>query len=111
MDRFLDRNSGFKKIYIRYQERVRAAATNDIELQADFLCKLANLIQRKKIAQGDIWNCDEKGITMGRTSRRVMAIVRVRGKRTALTEGSREFCSVLETVSAGGVIIPPFIVW
>jgi len=28
-----------------------------------------------------------------------------------MTEGSHEFCSVLETVSAGGVIIPPFIVW
>ena len=28
-----------------------------------------------------------------------------------MTEGSREFCSVLETVSAEGVIVPPFIVW
>ena len=32
VDRFLDCNPGFKKIYIRYQERARAAATNDIEL-------------------------------------------------------------------------------
>jgi len=28
-----------------------------------------------------------------------------------MTEGSREFRGVLETVSAGGVIIRPFIVW
>jgi len=28
-----------------------------------------------------------------------------------MTEGSREFCSVLKTVSPGGVVIPPFIVW
>jgi len=46
---------------------------------------------------------------MGRNSRRVMAIV-VRHRSTAVTEGSREFCSVLETVSAGVVIIPPFII-
>ena len=52
--RFLDRNPGFKKVYIRYQERARAAATNDTELQADFLWKLANLVRRKKIAQCDI---------------------------------------------------------
>jgi len=32
------------QVYIRYQERARAAATNDIELQADFLRKLANLV-------------------------------------------------------------------
>jgi len=40
-----------------------------------------------------------------------MAIVRVGHRSTAITEGSREFCSVLETVSAGGVIILPFTVW
>jgi len=40
-----------------------------------------------------------------------MTIVRVGHRSTAMTEGSREFCNVLETVSAGGVIIPPFIVW
>lgn len=44
------------------------------------------------------------GITMRRNSRRTMAIVRVGGKSTTMTEGPREFCSVLETVSAGGEI-------
>ena len=46
VDRFLEWDSGFKKFYIRYQERARAAATNDTELQADLLWKLANLIRR-----------------------------------------------------------------
>jgi len=40
-----------------------------------------------------------------------MTIVRVGHRNTAMTEGFREFWSVLETVSAGGVIIPPFNVW
>ena len=48
---------------------------------------------------------------MGRNTTRTMAIVRAGGKSMAMTEGSREFCSVLETVSATGVAIPPFIVW
>ena len=40
----------------------------------------------------------KKGITTGRNSRRVMAIVRVGHRSTAMTEGSREFWreSVLE---------------
>ena len=48
---------------------------------------------------------------MGHNSTRTLAIVRAGGKSTAMTEGSREFGSVLETVSATGVVIPPFIVW
>ena len=128
VDRFLERNEGFKSTYIWYQERARVAASNDVELQADFLRKLDNLVQRKKIMPENLWNCDEKGlshpfkhpdtvlltqlgITMGRNTTRTMAIVRAGGRSNAMTEGSREFCSVLETVSAAGVAIPPFIVW
>ena len=44
---------------------------------------------------------------------RTVAIVRASTKKgaVAMTEGSREFCTVLETVSAAGRVIPPFIVW
>ena len=59
----------------------------------------------------NLWNCDEKGITMGRNSIRTIAIVRAGTRSTPMTEGSHEFCSVLETISAAGVVIPPFIVW
>jgi len=44
-----------------------------------------------------------------------IAIVGIGGRSIAkmITEGSRKFCSVLESTSvcAAGVIIPPFIVW
>ena len=67
VNRFLERNAGFKRTYIRYQERARAAASNDIELQADFLGKLDNLVRRKKIIPENLWNCDEKGTPTGFT--------------------------------------------
>ena len=99
-----------------------------MELQADFLRKLDNLLRRKNIKPENIWNCDQKGeavvtliesklippligITMGQNNVRIIAIVRASGRATAITEGSREFCSVLETVNATGEVIPPFIVW
>ena len=63
VNRFLDRNPEFKKTYVRYQERARVAASNDTELQSNFLRKLANLVRRNKIAPENIWNCDEKGIS------------------------------------------------
>ena len=55
-------------------------------------------------------NCNS-GITMGRNTICTMAIVRAGGTSTAMTEGITKFCSVLEIVSATGVVIPPFIVW
>lgn len=113
VDHFLKRNTGFKKVYIRYQERARAVASEDKELQVDFLWKFANLIRRKGITPDNIWNCDEKGITMGRNSSPTMAIVRAGGLSTAkrMTEGSREFYSILESVNAVGKVLPPYIVW
>ena len=45
---------------------------------------------------------------MGRNSIHTMAIIRAGGRATAMTERSREFCSVLKTISASGVVIPPF---
>ena len=112
VDRFLRRNPEFKKRYVRYQERARKAASNDEESQAHFLHLLANPVRRHKVAAEDIWNCDEKGITMGRNQIRSVAIVRRSTKQaTMMSEGSREFCSVLDTINASGSVIPLFIVW
>ena len=94
VDRFLSRNEEFKKRYIRYQERARKAASNDEESQIHFLKLLANLVRRHSVIPADIWNCDEKGIIMGRNQVRRVAIVRAGEKKpTMMTEGSREFCS------------------
>ena len=48
---------------------------------------------------------------MGRNTNRTMSIVRAGGRTTAITKGSHAFCSVLETISAVGRVIPPFLVW
>ena len=113
VSRFLARNSDFRTKYVRYQERARKAASDDRETQAYFLRILANLIRRHSVKPENIWNCDEKGIIMGRNEVRTAAIVRrsTAKEATMMTEGSREYASVLETVNAAGKVIPPFIVW
>ena len=112
VERFLKRNPDIKTKLVRYQERSRLAVSNNIELQLDFLRQLANLVRRLKAQDVDIWNCDEKGITIGRQSMRTKVIVRSgTAKPTAGCDGNREFVSVLETVNAAGQVIPPFIVW
>ena len=48
---------------------------------------------------------------MARNNQRPMAIPRVGGRSTALTELSREFYIVRKTVTAAAGVILPFIVW
>ena len=94
VDRFLARNPKFKKRFVRYQERAHKAASSDEESQVHFLQLLSNLVRWHKVASEDIWNCDEKGIIMGRNQVRRVAIVCASTKQpTMITEGSREFCS------------------
>ena len=110
VDSFLDRHPGFQKKVIQYQEHARKAAA-DPEVQQDFYRYLANLKRHLNIHQQDIWNYNEKGITMGHQGARYMAIVQVGGRAVCVSDGTQEFCSVLETINPMGVVLPPFIVW
>ena len=48
------------------------------------------------------------GLAVGRQKAIVQSKTR---QKVAITDGNREFCSVLETVNALGKVTPPFIVW
>jgi hypothetical protein len=54
---------------------------------------------------------DEKGFLMGRLSR--VKVICCQGKKWnfKMQEGQRELITVIETVSAGGFVIPPTIVY
>lgn len=59
-----------------------------------------------------MWNCDRKGFVMGRITSRTKVIVKAGGKKPSEATGDeREFVTVLETVSASGAVISPFVVW
>ena len=112
VDGFRSRNPEIRRKFTQYQERSRLAVSNNIELQLDFLRQLGNLVCRLKVREHDIWNCDEKGINIGRQSMKTKVIVRAGvSKAIAGCDGNQEFVSVLDTVSAAVGIIPPFIIW
>ena len=112
--RLLRHKSRFKKQYVGYEERARKAASHGTDEHVHFFLLLSNLIRRYKVLREDLWNCDEKGITMGRNQIWTIAIVRKTSNpktQTIMTERSREFCSVLETINEAGSVVPPFIIW
>lgn len=48
---------------------------------------------------------------MGRNGARDTGIVRNGQRATAVSERSREYCSVLETINTTGRVLPPFTIW
>lgn len=63
------------------------------------------------ILPDDTYNMDQKGFLMGRSAR-VKVICRRGKKRNFKTQdGVRELITVIETVSAGGFALPPFIIY
>lgn len=110
--RFFARHPAINLKYVQYLEKVRAKVSATVEELESWYCKLQHLMRQYKIHLANLWNCDEKGIIMDLAVGRQKAIVRANTRqKVAITDGNREFCSVLETVNAIGEVIPPFIVW
>ncbi|KAI5811075.1 hypothetical protein DFH27DRAFT_605184 [Peziza echinospora] len=68
------------------------------EVPKRFYALIAHQIHLYGIPPPQLFNCDEKGITMGRTARGH----NVRGN------SNRESATALETTSAAGNVLPPF---
>jgi len=102
-ERFLSRHPSIQLKYCQYLEKTRAKITATIEEQRKCYRTLRTLMRKYKITTENLWNCDEQGIIMGLAVGRQKAIVRAnRRNKLALTDGNRELCSVLETISASG---------
>lgn len=112
VQRFLSRNPDIKSTYVASMEKVRQDSGADQEAQDRFYITLEKVIKRYSIKAENLWNCDEKGIRMGKGNNRHKVIISVHTKLPSLAEdGSREFVTTLESISAKGDVIPPFIIW
>ena len=110
--RFFARHPAINLKYVQYLEKVHAKVSATVEELESWYRKLRHLMQQYKIHPENLWNCDEKGIIMGLAVGRQKAIVWSNTQqKVAITDGNREFCSVLETVNALGKVTPPLIVW
>lgn len=113
-DRFLKRHPTIELNFVKYQEKTRRKAEAEVDIQRSFYRILSITIRKYKVTPNNIWNCDEKGITMGRMTGREKVITRAgsrNSQRTITSDSSREFVTTLECCNALGEILPPFICW
>jgi hypothetical protein len=72
---------------------------------------LSELRSRFHITPQNTWNIDEKGFLLGVTSREKVICMSKRRSPRVILEGGREWITLLETISASGQTLPPFVVY
>src|SRR4051794_9556045 len=109
LDRFIKRHPELQIRYSQRLERQRSAAGNPRVLEHHF--KLFHkMLKEYNVKEVNIWNMDEKGFLLG-VSAKCRVVCRKGRKNPKYTQdGNRELITVLECVSAEGVVLPPLIV-
>ena len=110
IDRFMKRHLSLQvKVPDRLDKPRKLATTAAILDRHMMLYKAA--VKEHNIQKENIWNMDEKGFMLGAVSKIKVICKRAKGTPTAQMDGSRDFITVLEAVSASGRLLPPYIIW
>ncbi|KAH0602245.1 uncharacterized protein H6S33_009886 [Morchella sextelata] len=114
VSRFLDRHPDLAAKYSTQLDRQRQNASNPITLR-DYFNKLSRLV-RRLISLGlwpsdDIYNFDEKGFILGYSAKAKVICRSGRRNPNVAQDGSRELITVVETVSVGGLALPPWVIY
>ena len=92
----------------------RAQSLADPDVLKRFYALIAHQIHLYRIQPSQLFNCDEKGIIMGRATAHTKGIVDAtagrRRRHYARGNSNRESATALKTISAAGTVLPPFFV-
>ena len=110
IQKFLSRHDDLRSTFAtpRDQERVNAITYSTV---SDWFRLVEEMISVHKINQGDVYNMDEKGFTMGQINKQ--KVIAAKGTLPAIMSQSstREWVSIIECISADGFLLPAFIIF
>jgi hypothetical protein len=108
--RFIKRTPELKSRFSRKYDYKRALCEDPKVIQAWFAL-VHNTITKYGIASDDIYNFDEIGFQMGVASTvKVITAAERRQNPKRVQPGNREWATVIESISAEGQVLPPFII-
>lgn len=109
VSRFLKRQPSLALKMSTQLERQREHA-KDPKLLQDYFSKLGVLIRKHGLKAFQIFNMDEKGFLMGMAARSMVMCRRGRRNPRVTHDGHRELVTVIETISAAGEVLNPFVI-
>jgi len=108
---FIARNPTLKSRYNRKYDYQRAKC-EDPELIRDWFQRVQRTKAEYGIADDDIYNFDETGFQMGVVSTaKVITGTDRAGRPRTIQPGNREWVTVIETICARGIAIPPLVIF
>jgi len=115
IERFIKRyENELASVYLRSIDQSRHIADNSTYFEHYFTL-LQEKIEKYHIKPSNIYNFDEKGFLLGicRMMKRIVPIDRLKNKKIlgSNQDGSREFISLLATISADGTALPPALIY
>jgi hypothetical protein len=107
---FVKRHNKLRSMYDRKLDYKRAKC-EDPSIIAPWFTLVANLRATYGITDADIWNFDETGFQMGvAATARVITHAENRGRAKTKQPGNREWVTIVQSISALGDSIAPFII-
>jgi len=91
-------------------DRQRIAA-NDPAVVKKFCTVVQRTVYKYKLPPQNIWNMDEKGCMLGQAAKCKVLCRAGRRNPRLKQDGSREMVTDIETVSAAGHVLPPYIIY
>ncbi|KJZ68915.1 hypothetical protein HIM_11701 [Hirsutella minnesotensis 3608] len=107
IDRFVKRHK-YRLMSQKQLESNRQIAEN-IPTVIEWYKKLRNVIQSEGIVEDDIWNMDETGFRIG-VGKDQLVVTKRKKAHYFGTPGNRESATAIECISAGGRVLPAFLV-
>jgi len=108
-NRFLKHHPELRKRLARPLSSEWASAT-DFSSINHFIDLLADVKSRFKIHPQNIWNADEKGFSLGVGSKEEVICESLNHCPCLVQDGNREWVTLIESASAKGNTLPPFII-
>jgi DDE superfamily endonuclease/helix-turn-helix, Psq domain len=109
--KLLFRNPEIKRVVARGLDRSRASTMLKKEIFEEYFELYNSLRQKYNILDQDLYNMDEKGFLMGAIQRSHVVIPVHEREAFLRQDGSREWISVVETISANGEYLPSWIIF
>src|SRR4051794_9428992 len=109
LDRFIKHHPELQIRFSQRLERQRSAASNPKVLEHYFKL-FQKALKEYKIKEVNTWNIDEKGFLLGVSAKCRVVCRKGRKNPKYIQDGNRELITILECVSAEGVVLPSLVV-
>jgi hypothetical protein len=109
--RLLQQNPQIKRVIARGLDRTRASAVLKVDTFKEYFELYKSLTNEYKITPQDTYNTDKKGFCMGAIQRSHVLVPANKKKAFLRQDESREWVSVIETISTTGKTLLSYIIF